>query len=144
VKIDFEGRTWEFSQETFTVRQGMAIFLAYGLTIRDLLEGVQRLDVRAIQCDYWLMLQQNGIEKPIKDCEFDVLAFMAAIGEARDAEEAAEAAAAGAKRAGEEAALVPTSPLPDAPASPVPASPTATTPQPVAPMERPGASGTAY
>lgn len=133
MKIDFEGRTWKFSQETIGVKQGLAIHFAYGLTIKALLEGIQQLDVRAIQCDYWLMLQQNGIEKPIKDCEFDTLAFMAAMGEAREAEEAAENAAADAARDAEDrvGAVGPTGPLPDGPPSPTSGTPTATTPQPV-------------
>lgn len=146
MKIDFEGRLWEFSQEDITIKQGMAIYLAYGLTIRGLLEGIQNLDVRAIQCDYWLMLQQNGVEKPIKDCDFDPLAFMAAMGEARDREAAEEAAEEKRKaaEAAEAAPAFPTSPPPGAPASSAPAYPTATTPQPAVPMTQPGTGGTAY
>lgn len=142
MKIDFEGRTWEFSQETIGVKQGLAIHFAYGLTIRALLEGIQQLDVRAIQCDYWLMLQQNGIEKPIKDCEFDTLAFMAALGDAREAEEAAEKAAQEAAEAAEVQA-VPTSLPPGDPASPTSGTPTDTTPQHAVPAE-PLPPGTGY
>ena len=144
MKITFEGRTWEFRQEVITIKQAMAIHFAYGLTIRGLLEGIQQLDVRAIQCDYWLMLQQNGIEKPITECDFDPLDFMAAMGEARDAEEAAEKAAREAAKAAEAQAVVPTSPPPDGQAWSGHGYQTDTPLGHVVPAERPLPPGTGY
>jgi hypothetical protein len=131
MNINFEGRTWKFDQDTITVKQGIAIHLAHGLTILDMLNGLKALDPRAIQADYWLMLQQNGITKPIADCDFDSLAFMAALGEATDAEATEELAKAEAA-AQAAAAEVPTSPPPAGAASPTSATPTGTTPQPPA------------
>jgi hypothetical protein len=128
MNINFEGRTWKFDQDTITVKQGIAIHLAHGLTILDLLNGIKALDPRAIQADYWLMLQQNGITKPIADCDFDSLAFMAALGEATDAEATEELAKAEAA-AQAAAAEVPTSLPPAGAASPTSATPTGTTPQ---------------
>jgi hypothetical protein len=119
MNVNFEGRTWEFDQNTITVLQGIAMHLAYGLTIKGLLLGIQEMDPRAIQCDYWLMLQQNGVTRPIKECEFDAIAFLAALGDARQAEEAPEEAAAEAE--------VPTSLPPGEAPSPESATPTGTT-----------------
>jgi hypothetical protein len=137
VKIEFEGRTWEFDEREIDVRQGIVIHMVHGMTIAEFSAGLPELDARSLQSAYWLMLQQNGVVKPIADCNFKAVAFAEAYGEAYAAEVAArEAQAAAEKQAAEDAedragAAGPTGPLQDAPASPMSASLTATTPQPV-------------
>ena len=80
--ITFEGREWEYDTDHIGVLQAMAFHSVHGLTVRAWLEGVQETDPRAYQCAYWLMLQQNGVEKPLKDLDFDLMEFMTAYAEA--------------------------------------------------------------
>lgn len=118
MKIDFEGRAWEFSPDVVDVQQGIAIWLAYGMTLQDWEQGMEHADPRALQCTYWLMLQQNGVVKPIKDCNFAVGPFSVALLAAQEAEEA---------ETPPEPEPVPTQPGATA-ASPEPSSQTTTTP----------------
>jgi hypothetical protein len=84
--ITFEGRDWELDDDHVGVQQAMVFHLVHGLTLRGWMEGIKELDPRAIQCTYWLMLQQNGIEKPLKDLDFDAIGYMGAYVEALQAE----------------------------------------------------------
>jgi hypothetical protein len=133
VKIEFEGRTWEFDQNTITIKQGVAIWYAHKLTIHEYLQALGKLDGRAVQVARWLMMQQNGMITPLADADGDAIAFMAAYGDAAQAEADAEQAAQDAQLDASDrgAAAVPTSPLPAVPPSPMSASLTATTQQPV-------------
>lgn len=146
MKIDFEGRTWEFDESEITVKQGIVIHLAHGITIAEFSQGLITMDARALQAGYWLMLQQNGVIKPIAELDFKAVPFAEAYANARLAEIAAEEEAEKARKAAEQArldagldasdraaAVVPTSPLPADPPSPASAYPTATTPQPYLP-----------
>ena len=129
MKIDFEGRVWEFDPDTVTVQQGIAIWLAHGLTLLDWEEGMERGDPRALQSTYWLMLTQDGAVKPIKDCDFAVGPFSQALAAAQEAAAAASAPAV-------EPEPVPTQP--GAPPSPERPSPTDTTPPPSGQEAAPG------
>ena len=80
--ITFEGRDWEYDSDKLDVLPAMAFHSVHGLTVRAWIEGIQETDPRAFQCAYWLMLQQNGVEKPLKDLNFDLMAFMTAYAEA--------------------------------------------------------------
>jgi hypothetical protein len=124
VKIEFEGRTWEFDEDEVTVKQAMVLHLTYKMTLKDWIEGLGQVDQRALHFTYWLMLQQNGVVKPIADCDPKVIAFGVAFAEARQADSAEP-----------EPEPDPTSPLPaDAdPPSAGSAFPTATTLTPPAP-----------
>lgn len=84
MKLSFEGREWDFDEDAITIQQGIAIHLAYGFTISAWLQGMTEADPRAWQCAYWLMLQQNGITKPIKDCDGSLVAFMSAYAAAQE------------------------------------------------------------
>lgn len=119
--IKFEGREWLWDTDIrLTVKQGIAMHLAHGMTVTDWLGGLKTGDARSWQCTYWLMLQKNGVIKPLADCDFELFDFMSAYGEARDR----------AKAAGEltddddEDEADPTTPpppsLPDVPPSPEP------------------------
>ena len=96
ITVHFEGRDWEFEDDRLTIAQAMVMHAEHGLTLRAWQDGIKELDPRAIQCTYWLMLQQNGIEKPLKDLDFDAIGYMGAYVEALQAEkerkEALEAA----------------------------------------------------
>jgi hypothetical protein len=118
MKIDFEGQVREFSPDAVTVKQGIAIWLAHGMTLEDWENGMQHGDARAMQSAYWLMLQQNGVTKPIADCDFAVGPFSVALLAAQEAEEA---------ETPPEPEPVPTQPGATA-ASPEPSSQTTTTP----------------
>jgi hypothetical protein len=127
VKIQFEGRDWDLDLEAITLKQGIAMHLAYGFTLNGWLEAVGDSDPRALQCLYWLMLQQDGQIKPIKDVDCKVVALGAAFGEATDAAEAEQPAE-------DEAEADPTrmtslTSSPPGPGSPAPVSPRATTRQ---------------
>lgn len=133
--ITWDGRTWDFDPEQMDIQQGIAIFLAWGFTLEGYEEAAEHADPRALQCMYWLMLQQNGIEKPIKECNFDLVPYFMAIQEAQAAEAASKAAAE------PEPELGPTPPA--GPPSPEPPTPPATTPPPPAPEEASTASSPA-
>jgi hypothetical protein len=132
VKINFEGRDWDFDETQITVKQGIVIHLAHGMTIAEFSAGLPALDARSLQAAYWLMKQQNGVVLPIKDCDFRAVPFAEAYGEAYAAEKAAEEAQA--EKAAEEAAAVPTSPPPAGPASPTSGTPADTIPPPLQPQ----------
>lgn len=119
MKIDFEGQVWEFDPNLVDVQQGIAIWLAHGLTLLGWEEGMETADPRALQSTYWLMLAQNGVTKPIKDCNFAVGPFSLALQTAQEAELAANAPEP-------EPEPVPTQPGGTA-ASPEPSSPADTT-----------------
>jgi hypothetical protein len=76
--IEFEGREWEYDEDAVSVQQAMAMHLAHGFTIKAWQQAIPELDPRAVQCCYWLMLQQNGVKKPLKDLDFAAVEFMSA------------------------------------------------------------------
>ena len=119
--IKFEGRDWEYDEDRITVQQAVAIHLAYGLTLQDFVNGIGNLDPRSLQCAYWLMLAQNGVKRAVRDCEFPLVAFIAAYADAQQA--------AAPEQPQPEVPAVPTIPSPPGgPPSPAPAIPTVTTP----------------
>lgn len=125
MKIHFEDRDWEFDQGAIDLQQAIAIQLAYGFNLNDWYQGLEDADARALQCLYWLMLQQNGIVKPIKECNCPIMALAEALTEAQQAEAAAAKAAREAEKAEPDPTPLPS--LPDVPPSSAPGYPTATT-----------------
>jgi hypothetical protein len=90
--IEFEGRKWEYDEDKVTTKQGIEFFDAYGFTILGWQRAILPADPRAMQCCYWLMLQQNGVtDKPLKECDFAVIDFIAAYQASVTADEPAEA-----------------------------------------------------
>jgi hypothetical protein len=143
VNITFEGRDWSFNEDEITIKQGIAIHMAYGFTVSTWMTALAELDSRAVQCALWLMWQQNGVVKPIADCDGGLVTFMQAYTAARttemeaDAVQEAEATAAAAA-----VPVVPTAPVAAAaPQWPGPGYQTAMTPQPQPqppePLQRP-------
>ena len=82
VTVRFQGREWQLNPEHVTVQQAIAIQLTYGFTVAGWLGALQDIDPRAMQCLYWLMLQQNGEIRAIKDCDFDLMEFGVAYADA--------------------------------------------------------------
>lgn len=119
MRITFEGREWEFEVEAITLKQAVAIHLAYGFNLDDWFTALGETDPRALQCLWWLMLAQDGQVLPLKDADCTIIALAAAFA---DAQEEAGAAA-------EPDPTSPPSPTEDPP-SPEPATPTATTRMP--------------
>lgn len=119
MRITFEDREWEFDMEAITLKQGVAMHLAYGFNLDAWFEALQETDPRALQCLWWLILQQNGEVVPIKEADCSLIALADAFGEAQDDD-----------KEDEEPEPDPTPPSPpDAPPSPAPPTPTATTPR---------------
>ena len=135
--VQFDGREWQFDDDKFTLQQAIAMHYAYGFTLETYAAALQAADARALQCMYWLMLQQNGVIRPIKEVDADLVELVTAWGAAIDRElERLKA---------EEAAAAPPEPevptLPAGPASPESGSPTATTQAPRGRREVPAATG---
>lgn len=119
MRITFEGREWDFDMESITLKQGVAMHLAYGFNLDQWLEALQDTDPRALQCLWWLMLQQDGQVMPLKDADCSLIQLAAAFGDSQDEEEEPEEP--------EEPDPTPPSP-PAVPPSPAPPTRTATTP----------------
>jgi hypothetical protein len=119
LKIDFEGREWDFEpSDDLDVKQAMVLHLAHGMTIAEYSSGIDGLDQRAYHFAYWLMLQQNGVVKPIAECNPKIVQFAAAVTEARIAEGKRLEAEKEAKAAAEDGKPGPTVPPPGLPAAP--------------------------
>lgn len=97
MKIDFEGRVWDFDPHDISVKQGTAIAGHTGLSPHAWYKSLTDTDslgwLKSMQCLYWLMREQAGESIPLKTAEFATLklflAFSAAI-EAEIPDEAAE------------------------------------------------------
>lgn len=123
MKIDFDGRTWEFDLEAITVKQAVAMHLAYGFTLDAWLSAVGETDPRALQCLWWLMLQQDGQVMAIKDADCRLIDLSAAFAAAQEEEGGQEA---------EPDPTPPSSPT-ESPGSAMSAIPRTTIPQPPGP-----------
>lgn len=91
MRITFEGREWEFDLEAITLKQAVAMHLAYGFTLDSWFKACGETDPRALQCLWWLMLQQDGQVLAIKDADCALIALAEAFGEAMDEQETTEA-----------------------------------------------------
>lgn len=138
MKVEFEGREWEFEpSDDLDVKQAMVLHLTHGMTISQYSKGFDDLDQRAYHFAYWLMLQQNGEVKPIAECNPKIVRFIEAVTNAR-VEEAARLKAEADAKAAAEAAQAPAPELPPFPPaaapSPVPYSPPGSPPGPPPPQ----------
>jgi hypothetical protein len=89
LRITFEGREWEFQTEAVTVKQAVAMHLAYGFTLDGWFTALAETDPRALQCLWWLMLQQDGQVVPIKDADCSLVQLAAAFADAQETEDQA-------------------------------------------------------
>lgn len=92
VTVDYDGREWLFDMDKVSMQQAITIQLAWGFTLEDYQEALEKADARALQCLYWLMLQQNGIERVLKDLDADLVELTTAWKVAVEAEQARQAA----------------------------------------------------
>jgi len=95
MKIDFEGRAWQFEMDEVTVKQGEVIAAYTGLSLsawyRSLLDPDSLGWLKSMQCLYWLIREQNGEGIPLESADFAPLKLMAAFNDAAGAETSAEA-----------------------------------------------------
>jgi hypothetical protein len=98
VKIEFEDRTWKFDMDEIGVRQSRAIS-AYmgGMSLLDWEDSLAKdagseTWLKAMECLYWLMLEQAGEQAQIGERDFAVLRLSRLAAAAWAAEEAAVAA----------------------------------------------------
>jgi len=97
--VTFEDEKWELNLNRLSYQQALAIQLETGLSIAEFEkvldveedENGQLKDpgpkfVRCIGCVYWLMHNQNGDVFPLAGMDFDFAGFLAAMGEAMQAE----------------------------------------------------------
>jgi len=108
VKIEFEGRAWQFEMDEITVRQGESIAAYTGLSLsawyRSLLDPDSLSWMKSMQCLYWLIREQNGESIALESADFAPLKLMAAFNDAAAAEVASEAEPDPTRPAGEIAA----------------------------------------
>lgn len=88
MKIDFEGRVWDYEPDELDVRQAMVLHMTYGLTIKAWNNGFTELDQRCYHFAYWHMLQQAGVVKKIGDCNPRIIDYISAYVDAQQAEAA--------------------------------------------------------
>ena len=86
VHIDWDGRGWAVDTEEITLAQAFVIkdstkdenSWPSGRPLQPWLAGVGYGDPACLRGLYWLMLQQDGQQTPIRDLDFPVLKFYAA------------------------------------------------------------------
>ena len=136
MKIDFNGRTWDFDSTEVTLKQAFVIkdstkddAYPAGRSLGAWNRGLNDAEPSCVRAAYWLMLQQAELPCPIGDLEFSVIKFnnalMTVAKAEQDAEAARKAAEEKAREEAEAAAAVPTRA-----ASPTSGSPPGTTPGP--------------
>lgn len=145
--VTFEGRDWQADPSRLRLQQGYVIQAFTGMSVGDWQDSLDfRTDqdgklvnpppewLRSVAALYWLMCDQNGVQQPIADVDFEVEPFLAAYlqGLAAELERV---------RAEKAARPDPTSPpqSPGGPPLPAPSTPTVTTP----PLPVPALPGTA-
>ena len=97
MKIDYDGKQYEFDLDEIDVSQATTIKRKFGLTLLSLESGLREGDPDALRCIYWLMLTQAGERVNIDNVNFKIVKFANAIQQANIREaEAAEAEEAGA------------------------------------------------
>ena len=116
MRITFEGRDWELDLEAITLKQGVAMHMAYGFTVDGWLTALGDADPRALQVLYWLMLQQDGQHVAVKDADCRIVDLATAFAEITPEDEAEP-----------DPTQPPQLSPPEGPPSPEPATPTAGT-----------------
>ena len=88
VTVRYDGREWLFDMDKVGMQQAITIQLAWGFTLEDYQEALAKADPRALQCMYWLMLSQNGVQAVLKDLDADLVELTTAWKVAVEAEQA--------------------------------------------------------
>lgn len=130
MKIDFEGRTWEWDSDRIGIDEWREIKRKLKMTPRAIQEGINEADPDSMTVVYWTMLRQDGQQNAVLSDALkpDIIALNNAVGTANEREEAEQAAREQADleaAAAKAAELGPTQPA--GPTSPGPLSLTDTT-----------------
>jgi hypothetical protein len=151
MRIEWNGRTWDFDAEEVTMKQAFVIkdstkddVYPAGRSLGAWNRGLNDAEPSCVRAAYWLMFQQAELPCPIGDLEFSVVKFNNALVTAAAAEQKAEEEREKAEEKAEaerQAALA----VPTRAASPTSGSPPGTTPgpQPESVRFSPAASPTA-
>jgi hypothetical protein len=95
MKIDFEGRTWAYSDEEITVADAEVIEQQTGGTLLEWARSRSEPGAANLKLLYWLMRSQNGDPLPLAEVNCRILPFWNAFVAALNAEAEAAAEAAG-------------------------------------------------
>ena len=133
MQIEFDGRTWDFDEESITVPEAIAIQGYVGRNLGDFANGITTCEVKSVVALWWLLRKRAG-ENPGSKITypegFRPVALFGAYAKALTAELAAAQAELEAKQAAEaeqeEAEADPTRPAGSSPGS----AATTTTPAP--------------
>jgi hypothetical protein len=97
MKIDYNGRTWDFDSTEVTMKQAFVIkdstkddAYPAGRSLGAWNRGLNDAEPSCVRAAYWLMLQQAELPCPINDLEFPVIKFQNAFATAAEAEAKAE------------------------------------------------------
>lgn len=130
MKVDFEGRQYEWDFDSIGVDEWRVVKRVYKMTPKAVQLGIDEADPDAMTVAYWTMLQQSGLPAGTlgDNLKPDILALNQAIGTAAEQElaERQEREKAELEAAAEQAAKVPPT-LPAGPPSAAPPSQATTT-----------------
>jgi hypothetical protein len=79
VQIEFEGESLDLDIEGVSLQHAMFIYNKWNLTVLDCLEGLDRLNPKAMSAYYWLAHEQSGKRIDVNQMNFPVIKFMMAI-----------------------------------------------------------------
>jgi hypothetical protein len=82
MQIEWEGDTLTLDIEGISNRHAMYIQKLTGLTVMDLLNGLDNIDPKAMLGIFWLAHEQSGKRIDINQADFQPLIFMRAIRDA--------------------------------------------------------------
>ena len=91
--IKFGGVDYEYDEHKIDVQTGIAIRDHTGLGLRSWEKAIDDADPVALQALYWVVLRQNGDNRPIRTLNFSTLEFYEAVCEAARRELAEKTAA---------------------------------------------------
>jgi hypothetical protein len=86
MKVDYEGKTYNFELEEITVSQATVLKRRLGLTLLSLDAGLNEGDPDALRAVYWLMLDQSGERVDIDEVDFKIVKLANAVQAAADKE----------------------------------------------------------
>jgi hypothetical protein len=87
MQIQWQGDTLTLDIEGISNRHAMAIQKFTGLTVMDLLEGLDTINPKAMLAIFWLAHEQSGKRIDINQADFGTIEFMKAIRDALRAEQ---------------------------------------------------------
>jgi hypothetical protein len=79
VQIEFQDESLDLDIEGISMKHSMFIYNKWNMTVMDLLEGLDRLNPKAMAAYYWLAHEQSGKRIDVNQMDFPVIGFMMAI-----------------------------------------------------------------